>query len=216
MWLPTTSAMRIDSLKTTPDRAGRYWAVFEDGSKLGLYRQTVEDSGLYAGKELSLEEMDSLRDSAGKMSARMRAVRIVSMSSVSRRDLQDRLIHKGEDPDQAAEAVRWMEELHLVDDRATAESVVRSCAAKGYGAARAKQALYEKRIPRELWDEALKDYPDQTDAIESFLRGRLSGGGDDKQVKRAIDALIRRGHSYGDIRRVLESLSLETDDILEE
>ena len=208
--------MRIDSLKTTPDRAGRYWAVFEDGSKLGLYRQTVEDFGLYAGKELSQEEMDSLRDSAGKMSARMRAVRIVSMSSVSRRDLQDRLIHKGEDPDQAAEAVRWMEELHLVDDRATAEGVVRSCAAKGYGAARAKQALYEKRIPREVWDEALKDYPDQTDAIESFLRGRLSGGADDKQVKRAIDALIRRGHSYGDIRRALENLSLETDDILEE
>ena len=67
-----------------------------------------------------------------------------------------------------------------------------------------------------MWDEALKDYPDQTDAIESFLRGRLSGGADDKQVKRAIDALIRRGHSYGDIRRVLEKLSLETDDILEE
>ena len=208
--------MRIDSLKTTPDRAGRYWVVFEDGSKLGLYRQTVEDFGLYTGKELSQEEMDSLRDSAGKMSARMRAVRIVSMSSVSRRDLQDRLIHKGEDPDQAAEAVRWMEELHLVDDRATAEGVVRSCAAKGYGAARAKQALYEKRIPKELWDEALRDYPDQTDAIESFLRGRLSGGADDKQVKRAIDALIRRGHSYGDIRRALENLSLETDDILEE
>ena len=208
--------MRIDSLKITPDRAGRYWVVFEDGSKLGLYRQTVEDFGLYAGKELSQEEMDSLRDSAGKMSARMRAVRIVSMSSVSRRDLQDRLIHKGEDPNQAAEAVRWMEELHLVDDRATAEGVVRSCAAKGYGAARAKQALYEKRIPKELWDEALRDYPDQTDAIESFLRGRLSGGADDKQVKRAIDALIRRGHSYGDIRRALENLSLETDDILEE
>ena len=216
MWLPTTSAMRIDSLKTTPDRAGRYWVVFDDGSKLGLYRQTVEDFGLYTGRELSQEDMNALREAAGKMSARMRAVRIVSMSSVSRKDLQDRLIHKGEDPDQAAEAVRWMEELHLVDDRATAESVVRSCAAKGYGAARAKQALYEKRIPKEFWDEALKDYPDQTDAIESFLRGRLSGGADDKQVKRTIDALIRRGHSYGDIRRVLEKLSLETDDILEE
>ena len=193
--------MRIDSLKTTPDRAGRYWVVFDDGSKLGLYRQTVEDFGLYTGRELSQEDMNALREAAGKMSARMRAVRIVSMSSVSRKDLQDRLIHK---------------ELHLVDDRATAESVVRSCAAKGYGAARAKQALYEKRIPKELWDEALKDYPDQTEKIEAFLRGRLSGGADDKQVKRAIDALIRRGHSYGDIRRVLEKLSLETDDILEE
>ena len=56
--------MRLDSLKNTPDRAGRYWAVFDDGTKLGLYRQTVEDFGLYPGKELSGEEMERLRTAA--------------------------------------------------------------------------------------------------------------------------------------------------------
>ena len=34
-----------------------------------LYRQTVEDFGLYTGKELSDREMDALRDAAGRMSA---------------------------------------------------------------------------------------------------------------------------------------------------
>ena len=125
--------MRIDSLKNSPDRAGRYWVTFEDGTKIGLYRQTVEDFGLYIGMELSDEQMQQLLTAAGKMSAKMRAVRIVAASAVSKKDLQQRLVQKGEDPCQAAEAVAWMEEMHLVDDEETARQVVARCAAKGYG-----------------------------------------------------------------------------------
>jgi len=208
--------MRIDSLKNTPDRAGRYWITFEDGTKLGLYRQTVEDFGLFIGKELSEDELRQLKTAAGKMSAKMRAIRIVSATSVSKRDLEERLVRKGEDPDQAKEAVAWMEDLHLLDDRNTAEQVVHSCISKGYGLQRAKQALYEKRIPKQYWEEALADYPDQWEKIESFLRSRLDEDSDQKQIKKAIDALLRRGHSYGKIREALNQLSLETEDFLEE
>ena len=208
--------MRIDSLKTIPDRAGRYWVAFSDGSKLGLYRQTVEDFGLYTGMELSDAEYEKLKSAAGQMSAKMRAVRIVSASSVSRRDLEERLVRKGEDPDQAKEAVRWMEDLHLVNDRNTAEQIVHSCVSKGYGLQRAKQALYEKRIPKQYWEEALADYPDQSDRIEAFLRSRLDEESDEREVKKAIDALLRRGHSYGTIRRVLNDLSFDTEEYFED
>ena len=171
---------------------------------------------MYIGKELTEEEKEQLLTAAGKMSAKMRAVRIVSATSVSRKDLEERLVRKGEDPEQAKEAVRWMEELHLVDDRNTAEQVVHSCISKGYGLQRAKQALYEKRIPKQYWEEALEDYPDQADRIESFLRSRLDGDSDQKQIKKAIDALIRRGHSYSVIRRVLSELSFDSDDYIED
>ena len=208
--------MKVESLKTAPDRAGRYWVTFDDGSRMGLYRQTVEDFALYSGKELDEQEAEALRTAAGQMSAKMRAVRIVSAASVSRRDLEARLVRKGEDPQQAKEAVAWMEDLHLVDDRATAEQVVSSCISKGYGLMRAKQALYEKRIPKECWDEALADYPDQTDKITAFLKSRLDADSDEKQVRRAVDALIRRGHNYGTIRRALDALSFDTEDFQEE
>ena len=208
--------MRIDALKNAPDRAGRYWVTFSDGSRLGLYRQTVEDFGLYPGKELDEQELERLNVEAGKMSAKMRAVRIVSASNVSKRDLQQRLVRKGEDPEQAKAAVAWMEDLHLVDDRATAEQVVRSCIYKGYGLQRAKQALYEKQIPKAYWDEVLEDYPDQLGKIQDFLRARLDADSDEKQKKRAIDALIRRGHSYGAIKKAMDALSFETEDVFED
>ena len=181
-----------------------------------LYRQTVEDYGLYAGMEMDQERIDALRESAGEMSAKMRAVRIVTASSVSKQDLEQRLVRKGESPRQAREAVAWMEDLNLLDDRETARQIVERCAYRGYGKARAKQALYEKRIPREYWEEALEDYPDQSEKIEAFLRSRLSGSPDPRDLKRAIDALLRRGHSYGQIQRVLRRLQLDDNEFLEE
>ena len=90
--------MRIESLASAPDRAGRYLIRFAGGDTMRLYRQTVEDFGLYPGLELSEERMAELRESAGQMSAKMRAVRIVTASSVSRQDLEQRLVRKGEAP----------------------------------------------------------------------------------------------------------------------
>ena len=149
------------------------------------------------------------------MSARMRAVRIVSASGVSKRELESRLVQKGENPDDARQAVQWLEELHLLDDQKTAEQIVHSCISKGYGLARAKQVLFEKRIPKGLWDSALADYPEQTEKIEAFLRARITDPDDQREIKRAVDALLRRGHSYHVIREALNNLSFDSDDFPE-
>lgn len=208
--------MRIKSLASTADRTGRFKVVLEDDSVLRLYRQTVQDFCLYPGAELSDEQLSQLQTAAGEMSAKMRAMRIVSASNVSKSDLQHRLIQKGETPEQAKAAVKWMSDLSLVDDAKTAELIVSRCIAKGYGLARAKQALYEKRVPKALWAEALADYPEQIDKIMDFLESRLDGNASNKDVKRAIDALLRRGHSYGAVRTALSQMSLDSDEFQED
>lgn len=203
--------MRIDSVAAQPDRAGRYTVKFEDGGVMRLYRQTVEDFGLYSGKELEEAEIQNLRKAAGQMSAKMRAVRIVSASSVSKSDLQRRLVQKGEKQSDAQQAVAWMSDLGLLDDEKTARQVVERCIAKGYGLARAKQALYEKQIPKTYWDAALFDYPDQQDKILSFLQSRLKENWNEKDLRRVTDALLRRGHSYQEIRKALQEFSENAD-----
>ena len=202
--------MRIDSVSQSPDRAGRYLVKFSDGSALRLYRQTVEDFRMYPGMEI--EDLQTLRDHDSRYSAKMRAVRIVSASTVSKRDLETRLVRKGESEEQAKEAVRWLSDLNLLDDRQTARQIVERCIHKGYGLQRAKQALYEKQIPKALWEEALEGYPDQLERIADFLRSKLKDPDDPKQVKRAIDAALRRGHSYGDVKRALEMIGSEFEE----
>jgi len=187
-----------------PDRAGRYAVKFDDGTVMRLYRQTVEDFLLYSGKEMEDEEVEKLRLAAGKMSAKMRAVRIVSASSVSKSDLEHRLIQKGESKEDAKQAVEWMTDLDLLDDEKTAQQIVQRCVSKGYGRSRAKQALFEKRIPKELWESVLADYPDQSEKILAFLETKLGDNWDEKDLRRATDSLLRRGHSYQEIRRALQ------------
>jgi len=176
----------------------------------------VEDFGLYTGREMAEEDMSRLQDAAGQMSAKMRAVRIVAASNVSKKDLEQRLIHKGETPNQAKEAVQWMSDLNLLDDSRTAEVLVQQCIHKGYGQERAKQMLYEKRIPKALWESALEDYPDMTEQIVSFLRTRLKDPADQKEVKRSVDALLRRGHNYRQIRSALARLRVDENEFPEE
>ncbi len=188
----------------------------EDDSVFRLYRQTVQDFGLYTGMEMSDDVLQKLKTAAEEMSAKMRAVRIVAASSVSKKDLEHRLIQKGENPQQAKAAVAWMSDLSLIDDEKTAEQIVSRCIAKGYGLNRAKQVLYEKRIPKEYWEKALADYPDQIEKIMDFLESHLEEDSSDKDKKRCIDALLRRGHSYGNIRRCMERLSFDSEDFPED
>lgn len=203
--------MRIEFVSQKPDRAGRYWLTLSDGIMLKLYPQTVADYDLCTGRELSAEELTRIQQTAGAVSAKMRAVRIVAASAVSGDDLEDRLRRKGESPEDAKAAVEWMREHDFVDDLSTAKQLVRRGLAKGYGVNRLRQMLYEKKIPRSLWDEALADLPEPDEEIDRFLDQRLSHNGDGKEQKRAIDALMRRGHLWSDIRRCLSRRGQEME-----
>jgi SOS response regulatory protein OraA/RecX len=119
------------------------------------------------------------------------------------------------DDDQIISIIVQMSGMSLLDDRKTAEQVVARCIAKGYGLARAKQALYEKRIPKEFWVDALADYPDQLENIMEFLESRLGDEPNARDLKRAIDALLRRGHSYGTIRRAMQEMAIDPHDFPE-
>lgn len=197
-------------------QSGKCKIIFSDGSTLKTQPYLIADFALAEGAELDEEALQALYEAAKKASAKERAVRIVAASSVSEKELRKRLVQKGEDEQDAQAAVGWLKELKLIDDRKTAEQIVSSAVAKGYGRARIKNVLYEKGVPREYWDEALARVPEMSDAIDRFIAQRFRGGEpDEKLVKKTVDALLRRGHSWGDIqaalRRYQSDLELEED-----
>lgn len=200
--------MRIEKIEQTRSPQGRLRLCFSDGSSQMVYPAVISQLELYAGKALSQEDWESLQKTAGEISAKERAVRIISASTVSQRELESRLRQKGESGENAQAAVEWLQELKLLDDRKAAQQVVQSGISRGYGAARIRQMLYEKRIPKVYWEEALAHIPPQDDAIDEFLQRRFRGKTPDRaECKRASDALLRRGHSWSDIRKALERYS---------
>lgn len=204
--------MKVEAIEETRSPQGKLRLRFDNGTSMLVFPSVITELNLYPGVEIPDAAMDSLRDTCGEASARERAVRIISAAPVSRRELQSRLVRKGETEEHAQQAVQWLDDLRLLDDEQVALQVVRSGAAKGYGAARIRQMLYEKKIPKELWDGALAALPPREEAIDEFLRRRFCGAKpDQKELKRATDALLRRGHSWSDIRSALERYAPEEE-----
>ena len=191
---------------------GKTVVVFEDGAVRKYLPRTVQDRGLFPGMTLSDAELSGLEQADSALSAKQRAVRIISASSVSKGELQRRLTRKGERPEDAEDAVRWLSELNLLNDADTARQIVARGVARGYGAERIRQMLYEKRIPRQDWDAALETMPDMTEALTAFLGKRLGPEPDEKTVRSAVNAAIRRGFTWGEVRSALETLQKETDE----
>ena len=178
--------------------------IFDDGKRLKAPAFKVVELGLNIGADVSPEDFLALENAQSLASCKERAVRILTASGLSKKELQKRLVQKGESEEDAEEAISWLEDLHLIDDLETAKQLVRSTALRGYGRARAKNILYEKGIPKEFWEEALEELPEMDGAIDTFLRRKLEGKPlDDKLIKKTVDALLRRGHSYHDIQEGL-------------
>jgi len=206
--------MTIERIEPLPMQEHTFRLHLSDGTVIRTQDYVIADQGLFPGVVLDDEKLQALREAVSLASAKNRAVRIVSASGVSKGELERRLTQKGESEQDARAAVQWLSDLELLDDAKTAEQLVRSAVRKGYGRDRIKQILFEKRIPEEYWEEALALVPDMDDAVDRFLSQRLKGREpDQKELKRTIDALLRRGHSWSDIRAGLRrySASLEAD-----
>lgn len=180
--------------------------VLSDGSVIKTTLAVVADRSLYAGRELSTAELAEVTGASRLERAKVRAMNIISARPMSCRELYDRLVEKGEDEHDAAACVEYLLKLHFLNDADYAAMTVRHYAAKGYGPRRIRDELYRRKVPRELWDGALEQLPEQEEEIDRFLEKRLRGAeADDRAaVKRAGDALVRRGFSWEEIKEAIE------------
>jgi len=132
-----------------------------------------------------------------------RALKILGSRNFSEQEMFKRLTGKGESEEDAAEAVKWLKELGYINDSNYASLIVNHYAARGYGEARIKNELFKRGIPREMWDDNLSLIADPdfelSDPALEFLQKKLRNSDDKDDIRRAKDALLRRGFSYDEV-----------------
>ena len=203
--------MRIDRIEASKHKRGRVLVFLEDGACLKITEQELLDFGLRAGDELDKPTLDRLKEAAGVSNVKATAADLIGKRAMSRRDLERKLQEKGSSEAEARYAAEWLEAIGAINDADYAALLVRHCAQLGYGPARIRDKLYEKGVPRELWEDALDTLPDQSEDVDRFLRSKLRGElPDEKEKKRLTDALLRRGFSWGDVRAAWNRLGSET------
>lgn len=182
-----------------------------DGACLKITEQELLDFGLRAGDELDAKALERLKEAAGVSNVKATAADLIGKRAMSRAALEKKLKEKGASEADARYAAEWLEAIGAINDADYAALLVRHYGEMGYGPARVREKLYEKGVPRELWEDALEQLPENGGQIDRFLQGKLRGRTpEEKEKKRLTDALLRRGYAWGDVKAAWNRLGSET------
>ncbi len=205
--------MIIAKLEPSKHVRDRWLVWLDDGSFLRVTENEVVSFALYNGMELSDELYDQLTEKAGRSEARGRALDLIAAKPMSRRELIQKLTAKPPrrrdgtqkppvaDEPLAREIADWLEELGYLNDGEYAKTVARHYSARGYGERKLRDELFRRGVPREYWEEALLEAQGPEEGVDAFLQSRFKGRTpDEKELRRASDALARRGFRWEEIR----------------
>ena len=193
--------MRVERIEASKHKKGRILLFLEDGACLKITEQELLDFGLRSGDELDEAVLGRLKEAAGVSNARAAAADLIGKRAMSRRDLERKLREKGASEAEARYAAEWLEAIGAINDAGDAAALARHYGGMGYGPARVREKLYEKGVPRELWEDALAELAESGGQAEAFLEKKLRGRvPDEKEKRRLSNALLRRGFSWGEVR----------------
>lgn len=231
--------MRIEKLEPSKHKEGRWLVWLDDASLVRVGEGDVVSLGLYAGKELSDPEGEALAAAGERSKLMERAVGLLSLRPMSRKELLDKLcapprqkrekypydkLDDAPDPEilqaqrealrERAEAVAdRLAELGLLNDEEYARTVVRHYAAKGYGPRKLRDELYRRGVPREFWENAMEEREPDDSQLDKLARQKLRGGEPTREnLKKVSDYLARRGYGWEEISAALERIRREGED----
>lgn len=193
---------QVEKLEPSRHVQGRFLVWFQgEKDPIRVTEQEVLTFALCRDRVLEEEEYARLLRSGSLSSAKARGARMLGERPLSRKELIRRLTEKGESEEDALAAADWLEELGVLNDLEYARSIVRHYSQRGYGAQKLRFELQRRGIDRCLWEEALEEQSDPADRVTAFLQSRFRGQlPDEKQRKRAADALLRRGFRWEEVR----------------
>ena len=204
-----TEALSITALRqVSPERVV---IAISDGEEIASTIGVVADLRLCRGLELDEKKLEALKSASALALQKTKAIELLSRRPMSAKELKDKLIRKGAEPETAEGCVRWLIEQRLLDDESYASAVARHYAAKGYGPGRIRSELSRRGVAREYWDEAIGRRPDNTEKIDKLIASRLHDPDDRDQVRKVTAALYRRGFAWEEIREALARFHAEAE-----
>jgi len=207
------------SLTPTAHDPGRLMMRVGRPGKKGRVQATmniarIADLGLYVGQVWDEPLAQSVKDEAMYDKAMRQAMYAIGRRSLSRKELDRKLVQKEHSPALRERVLDRLTELGLLNDKAYAHALVRQTVrGKPAGPRLLKQKLAQKGIPQKIADKAVNDeQPDQATQrkqAKELAEKRLASMGrlDAMAKKRRIyGLLVRRGFEMDVVQDVMDQL----------
>lgn len=179
------------------------------------YRATVDSDYWYSEKyrnlkEINEEELTELLDAVSFRRAYNKGLDFLSRRPYGTKELIKKLCEKGHDKQSAEKACERLTELGLLNDEEFARILANELLErKNYSIKRIQQELSFRGISREIVENTVEslDNDPQSSIIIVVRKKYMNKIGDEKGRKRTIDALMRLGYSYSDIKNALNTIT---------
>lgn len=205
--------MRISKIDIYRNDLSRVILYLEDRSYVTMDAQKARQLGLRAGVELDDALISELSERARTGSARAIAARIIGHNDMSCATLRKKLRAKGVSDAETEEALAWLIDLGILDDRRYGETILTHYRGRGFGNRRIREEMYRRGLQREDIDALLDEEVDMQREICEFIKKRRAGQElDDKLRAKITAALVRRGHSYDAISSAFRQLDEDVAD----
>lgn len=185
---------------------GEYFYIFD--------LEILQENHLKVGMEVEEAFLDDLKYQAQIRRARERAFYLLSYRDHSEKELYDKLC-KNVSPEIAAMTVAKMVEMHLLNDDAYAQKLAEYYLnGKLWSYRKALFEMRQKGIPKEKAEEALSSCQSEpTDQIRELIQRKYYRViGDPKGNQKVVNALLRLGFSYSDIKTVMSEYKMEEEE----
>ncbi len=203
---------RVDRVEPSKHVKGRYLVFLDSGTLIKAGEQELLDFGLRPGLVLEGEELNRLLTSSQDTAAKARAAKMIGARPLSKQELMDRLVSKGEGASSAQKAADWLEDLGAVNDVEYAKTIVRHYDRMGYGPQKIRDELFRRKVPKDCWDEAMQEARPQREVVAEFLVSKFRYREiTDKELQRQTNALRRRGFSWDAIREEIQGYAARTE-----
>lgn len=144
--------------------------------------------------------------------AMQKALKMLERRDYAEGELVERLKQKGIEEEIAARTAERLVEHGFINNKKFAGILVRHYSAKGFGTGKIRSEFIKRRVPRELWDEALNELPEQEELVYDLLVAKLRNKDKSREnVKKAGASIMRRGFSWDEVRAATQRLLNEEE-----
>ena len=167
--------------------------LFENGLNIGLNNEIVNKYDLKKREELSHEEYLQVLE----LAALSTSYYYLAKRDYSKKEIYTKLVQKYWEKSVVLKVIKLLEELEYINDLEFAQNFVKN--RKG-ARKKLEYDLKLKGISSEIIKESL-NYYESDDELEELSKAWDKLGAKDEQKK--IASLMRKGYSYGDIKKII-------------
>lgn len=213
-------SLKITSVEKNKKNKDRLSIYIDDRFSFTISEEDYLTLNLYEKTEISEETIEYIKDTLNFREARSKAVRYLSLKLRTEKEVREKLLNQGYDPDCTTKVIDDLKAIGYINNKLYAQKYLFDRSKLRPASKRMmKLELLSRGIEEETADEVLADWKVEDSSVAESLLKRKFGKydmSDKKILRKAYMFLVHRGFSRDTIKEALKAFGSDISTSLDD